>query len=73
MIAHRVVVVKKMRYEVEQKHRVEDVAALKAKLAEREVTLGPAVEQSDEYFAHPSRDFARTDEALRIDLVRELE
>ena len=58
-----------MLYEVEQKHRVDDVAALVAQLAERGVTLGPAVEQSDRYFAHPARDFARTDEALRIRTV----
>ena len=30
---------------------------------------GPAIGQSDRYFAHPSRDFARTDEALRIRTV----
>jgi adenylate cyclase class 2 len=55
-----------MQYEVEQKHRVEDVAALAAQLAGRGVTLEPPVLQSDQYFAHPSRDFAKTDEALRI-------
>jgi adenylate cyclase, class 2 len=57
---------KKMRYEVEQKHRVDDVAALVARLAERGVALAAPIEQSDQYFAHPARDFARTDEALRI-------
>ena len=60
-----------MHFEVEQKHRVDDVAALDARLAERGVTLGPPVEQSDQYFAHPCRDFARTDEALRIRTVGE--
>jgi len=55
-----------MRYEVEQKHRVGDAAALIARLAARGVTLEPPLEQSDEYFAHPARDFAKTDEALRI-------
>lgn len=58
-----------MKFEVEQKHRVDDPDALLQKLAERGVTLGPAVEQSDNYFAHPSRDFAQTDEALRIRVV----
>lgn len=60
-----------MRYEVEQKHRVEDVAALEARLAERGVTLASAMEQADQYFAHPYRDFAVTDEALRIRTVGE--
>jgi adenylate cyclase class 2 len=55
-----------MNYEVEQKHRVQDVAALVARLAQRGVELDPAVGQSDQYFAHPARDFVKTDEALRI-------
>jgi adenylate cyclase class 2 len=55
-----------MQYEVEQKHRVEDVAAFITQIAGREVILEPPVLQSDQYFAHPARDFAKTDEALRI-------
>lgn len=55
-----------MQYEVEQKHRVVDVAALEAQLATRGISLEPAIIQSDQYFAHPARDFAKTDEALRI-------
>jgi len=55
-----------MKFEVEQKHRVNDAAALVARLAERGVKIGSPVEQADQYFAHPSRDFAQTDEALRI-------
>jgi adenylate cyclase class 2 len=55
-----------MQIEVEQKHRVDDTAALIAKLNGRGVTLGPALTQVDQYFAHPARDFAATDEALRI-------
>ena len=55
-----------MNYEVEQKHRVDDVAALTALLAQRRVQLEPAIAQSDQYFAHPARDFVKTDEALRI-------
>ncbi len=55
-----------MRLEVEQKHRVADAAALEAVLNGRGVVLGPPMEQVDQYFAHPSRDFAKTDEALRI-------
>jgi adenylate cyclase class 2 len=55
-----------MQYEVEQKHLVVDAAALKAQLAARVVALHPPVLQSDQYFAHPARDFAKTDEAFRI-------
>jgi adenylate cyclase, class 2 len=45
------------------------VTALVARLGERGVALGPAVGQSDQYFAHPGRNFALTDEALRIRTV----
>ncbi len=55
-----------MQFEVEQKHRIDDVAAFEAALAKRGVTLGSPIEQADQYFAHPARDFAKTDEALRI-------
>ena len=55
-----------MNYEVEQKHRAGDVSALEARLAVRGVAIEPPTVQSDRYFAHPSRDFAQTDEALRI-------
>jgi adenylate cyclase class 2 len=58
-----------MQYEVEQKHRVTDAAALIARLQERGVQLEQSIEQSDQYFAHPCRDFATTDEALRIRVV----
>jgi adenylate cyclase class 2 len=58
-----------MQYEVEQKHRVEDERALFERLAERGVVVGPRTEQIDHYFSHPARDFARTDEALRIRTV----
>jgi adenylate cyclase, class 2 len=55
-----------MRFEVEQKHPVDDSQAFLARLAEWGVTIEPAATQVDQYFAHPARDFARTDEALRI-------
>jgi adenylate cyclase class 2 len=58
-----------MRYEVEQKHRVTDEAALVARLQERGGHLETPIEQSDQYFAHPCRDFAKSDEALRIRVV----
>jgi adenylate cyclase, class 2 len=55
-----------MQYEVEQKHRVDNKASLVARLARRGAALEAPVAQSDTYFAHPARDFAQTDEALRI-------
>lgn len=55
-----------MQFEVEQKHRIENAAALQARLAVLGATWHAPVEQADEYFAHPQRDFAQTDEALRI-------
>jgi adenylate cyclase class 2 len=58
-------------FEVEQKFAVRDFAAIEATLRERGVELAAAVEQADRYFAHPARDFATTDEALRIRQVGE--
>lgn len=58
-----------MQYEVEQKHRVTDVAALIIRLEENGARLSGPIEQFDQYFAHPCRDFATTDEALRIRVV----
>lgn len=55
-----------MQFEVEQKHRIGDVAEFVARLTARGVSLGAAIEQADQYFAHPCRDFSQTDEALRI-------
>lgn len=58
-----------MHLEVEQKHAVADLAALERQLTELGVTVGPPIVQSDQYFAHPARDFGATDEALRIRTV----
>src|SRR6476660_6910682 len=58
-----------MSYEVEQKHRVPDEAEFVARLQERGANLEKPIEQSDQYYAHPCRDFATTDEALRIRVV----
>lgn len=58
-----------MHYEVEQKHRLAgDWPELEIILSTFGVRIGEAeaVEQTDQYFAHPCRDFAQTDEALRI-------
>jgi adenylate cyclase class 2 len=57
--------------EVEQKFRVADIEAIAAKLAERGARLNDAQAQVDRYFNHPARDFAQTDEALRIRQVGE--
>lgn len=53
-------------YEVEQKYPVVDVAELEGRLGDAGAAWHGAVEQVDRYFGHPSRDFAATDEALRL-------
>ncbi len=55
-----------MQYEVEMKFPVADMAALEGRLAGLGATASVAQSEVDAYFAHPARDFARTDEALRI-------
>lgn len=59
-----------MQFEVEQKHRLTDLNEFFSQLSERGVELAEPVEQVDQYFAHPARDFARTDEALRIRTIK---
>src|SRR5207253_2313519 len=58
-----------MQYEVEQKVRFSDLRAIDEKLRQLGAAEGPAIVQIDCYFRHPSRDFAQTDEALRIRTV----
>jgi adenylate cyclase class 2 len=58
-----------MQFEIEQKHAVNDLPALVARLSERGIEIAPAVIQVDRFFAHPARNFAETDEALRIRTV----
>ena len=58
-----------MRFEVEQKHVVDNAQAFVARLAGLGIVLDPPLTQVDQYFAHPARDFVRTDEALRIRMV----
>lgn len=53
-------------YEVELKFPLACGAAVEAALARLAARFRPAIEQADVYFAHPSRDFAQTDEALRL-------
>ena len=63
-----------MHFEVEQKHRVDVFESLQLDilLAARGAKLGPPIEQSDQYFAHPCRDYAKTDEALRIRTIGDM-
>jgi len=53
-------------YEVELKFRVADPAAIERRLIGLAARFRDPIEQVDRYFAHPCRDFARTDEALRL-------
>ena len=55
-----------MKYEVEMKFPLNDRAAFEARLAELGAAISAAQGEFDVYFAHPARDFARTDEALRV-------
>jgi adenylate cyclase class 2 len=52
--------------EVEQKFPVADFGALESRLHHLGATSGETREEADHYFNAPDRDFARTDEALRI-------
>jgi len=53
-------------YEVEQKYPVADVKAIEDRLGHLGASWHGTAEQVDRYFNHPSRDFAVTDEALRL-------
>jgi adenylate cyclase class 2 len=55
-----------MPYEVEIKFRVPNHDALIAALEAIDASPTPPVAHSDLYLAHPSRDFAKSDEALRL-------
>jgi adenylate cyclase, class 2 len=55
--------------EVEQKYPLADVAAVEQRLAALGAQAGDTLEQVDRYFNHPARDFAQTDEALRLRCV----
>lgn len=61
-----------MPLEVELKFCVEDPAGLVAQLRRLSAEVHGSVLQTDTYFAHPSRDFAATDEALRLRAVSEV-
>ena len=53
-------------YEVEFKYPLADRGHVEAILGRLGARFRPAVDQVDRYFGHPCRDFARTDEALRL-------
>ncbi len=55
-----------MPYEVEQKFPVADLIVLEQRLRETGATISDPQMEFDLYFAHPGRNFAETDEALRI-------
>lgn len=55
-----------MSFEVEIKFRTNDHATLQRRLAELGARADTIAEHEDVYLAHPSRDFAQTNEAFRI-------
>jgi adenylate cyclase, class 2 len=60
-----------MKWEVEKKFPLENVATVKARLLELGARFSDPIQQSDRYFSHPVRDFHKTDEALRLRQVGE--
>lgn len=55
-----------MKYEVEQKFPVADLRTVEARLAAMGVSISEPRREVDRYYRHPARDFALTDEALRL-------
>ena len=55
--------------EVELKFRVDDPERVRRAVRELGGKQESSIEQVDTYFAHPARDFAETDEALRVRIV----
>lgn len=53
-------------FEVEQKFHIAAADELRGRIASLGGDIGPPEKQLDQYYAHPARDFAQTDEALRI-------
>jgi adenylate cyclase, class 2 len=53
-------------YEVEMKFPIPAADGLPARLAELGAVWSEPVRQVDQYFGHPGRNFAATDEALRL-------
>ena len=55
-----------MTLEVEMKFPIDDPSLLRTRLAEAGIALGDPIAQLDQYYQHPARDFAATDEAFRL-------
>lgn len=55
-----------VQYEVEVKYHVESLVAVRERVAANGGRLDQTEQHADRYFNHPSRDFAETDEALRV-------
>ena len=55
-----------MSYEVEVKYRTVDHDHLTRLLAQMGAAREDSVRQEDTYLRHPARDFAQTNEALRL-------
>jgi len=55
-----------MHYEVELKFPVSDLGVVADQLSGLGVAISEPIAESDWYFAHPARDFAKTDEGLRL-------
>ena len=53
-------------YEVEMKFSIKDREAIRKKLVACAARFGGLISQVDYYFSHPSRDYSKTDEALRL-------
>lgn len=53
-------------FEVEIKFRIEAPQEFRRQLIAVGIEMLPEVEESDRFYRHPTRDFARTDEALRL-------
>lgn len=55
-----------MQFEVEQKFHLADAGPIEDWMTAHRFALNEPITQIDRYFAHPQRDFAVTDEALRL-------
>ncbi len=55
-----------MNFEVELKFPVDDLAPIESQLEDLGGIIEVPKRQADRYYSHPSRNFAETDEALRI-------
>lgn len=58
-----------MQLEIEQKYPVPHLSPLQQTLENLGANFEPVIRQVDVYFRHPARDFAATDEALRLRCV----